>query len=64
MAIAIHKLKLGESRKLTGEWLVNTMPGPCSAPNGDKSVVIDPEKREKLRKAGKLNTGKTAKKNK
>ena len=40
------------------------MPGPCSAPNGDRSIVIDPKKREELRKAGKLNTGKTAKKNK
>lgn len=40
------------------------MPGPMSAPNGDRSIVIDPKKREELRKAGKLNTGKTAKKNK
>ncbi len=37
------------------------MPGPMSAPNGDRSVVTDGEKREKLRAKGALRTGKTAK---
>jgi len=35
-----------------------------SATNGDKSLVTDAKKREQLRTGGKLNTGKTAKKNK
>ena len=37
------------------------MPGPMSAPNGDRSVVTDGEKWEKLRAKGQLRTGKTAK---
>lgn len=40
------------------------MPGPMSAPNGDKTLVTDPKKRELLRSQGKLRTGKTEKKNK
>lgn len=40
------------------------MPGPNSAPNGDRSLVHDRKKREELQKQGKLFTGKTAKKNK
>lgn len=40
------------------------MPGPMSAPNGDKTLVTDPKKRELLRTQGKLYTGKTVKKNK
>lgn len=39
------------------------MPGPMSAPNGDKTLVTEAKKRELLRSQGKLNTGKTAKKN-
>jgi hypothetical protein len=35
------------------------MPGPVSAPNGDKSLVTDIEKRNKLASKGKLRTGKT-----
>jgi len=38
------------------------MPGPMSAPNGDKTLVTDAKKRKLLRSQGKLNTGKTAKK--
>lgn len=37
------------------------MPGPMSAPNGDKTLVTDPKKRELLRSQGKINTGKTDK---
>lgn len=37
------------------------MPGPMSAPNGDRTLVTDPKKREKLRAKGALRTGKTAK---
>ncbi|HEY6018373.1 MAG TPA: hypothetical protein VIY48_00275 [Candidatus Paceibacterota bacterium] len=40
------------------------MPGPMSAPNGDKTIVVDPKKRETLRTQGKLYTGKTEKKRK
>lgn len=40
------------------------MPGPMSAPNGDRKLVNDSKHREVLRGQGKLNTGKTAKKNK
>lgn len=40
------------------------MPGPMSAPNGDKTLVTDAKKRELLRSQGKLHTGKTDKKNK
>jgi hypothetical protein len=39
------------------------MPGPMSAPNGDKTLVTDHKKRDKLRESGKLHTGKTDKKN-
>jgi hypothetical protein len=35
-----------------------------SAPNGDKTLVIDPKKRESLRSQGQLRTGKTEKKQK
>lgn len=38
------------------------MPGPMSAPNGDKTLVTGPKVREKLRIAGKLRTGKTEQK--
>jgi hypothetical protein len=37
-----------------------TMPGPNSAPNGDKTLTTDPAKRRALAAAGKLRTGKTA----
>ena len=37
------------------------MPGPMSAPNGDKTL-LDPKKREALRAKGALRTGKTDKK--
>lgn len=40
------------------------MPGPMSAPNGDRKLTTDAKYREVLRNSGKLNTGKTAKKNK
>jgi hypothetical protein len=40
------------------------MPGPMSAPNGDKSLVVDHKKRDLLLSQGKLNTGKTDKKHK
>ena len=40
------------------------MPGPMSAPNGDKTLVTDHKKRDLLRSQGKLNTGKTDKKHK
>lgn len=40
------------------------MPGPMSAPNGDRTLVTDGKKREKLRDQGKLRTGKTAKQRK
>lgn len=40
------------------------MPGPLSAPNKDKSLVTDVQKRETLRLQGKLYTGKTARKSK
>ncbi len=40
------------------------MPGPMSAPNGNKILVVDSKKRELLRTQGKLHTGKTVKKNK
>ena len=40
------------------------MPGPMSAPNGDKTLVTNTNgKRELLRSQGKLYTGKTEKKN-
>lgn len=39
------------------------MPGPCSAPNGDKKLVADIEFRRTLAAQGKLFTGKTKKKN-
>lgn len=39
-------------------------PGPNSAPNGDRSIVVDAKKRELLRQQGKLFTGKTEVKNK
>lgn len=39
------------------------MPGPCSAPNGDKKLVADMEYRRTLAAQGKLTTGKTSKKN-
>lgn len=37
------------------------MPGPNSAPNGDKSLIVDKynKKRNELAKKGKLRTGKT-----
>lgn len=35
------------------------MPGPVSSPNGDRSLVIDINKRNELAKKGKLRTGKT-----
>lgn len=35
------------------------MPGPNSAPNGDRSLVVDARKREQLRRRGILRTGKT-----
>lgn len=35
------------------------MPGPMSAPNGDRSL-LDPAVRKALRQAGTLRTGKTA----
>lgn len=38
------------------------MPGPMSAPNGDKSLVTDHKKRDSLLDQGKLKTGKTDKK--
>lgn len=38
--------------------------GPLSAPNGDKKLVVDAKHREALRSSGKLQTGKTQKKNK
>ncbi|HEY6021455.1 MAG TPA: hypothetical protein VIY48_16580 [Candidatus Paceibacterota bacterium] len=37
------------------------MPGPMSAPNGDKTLVVDHKKRELLLSQGKLYTGKTEK---
>ena len=37
------------------------MPGPMSAPNGDRTLVTDAKKRDTLRDKGKLRTGKTAK---
>lgn len=40
------------------------MPGPMSAPNGDKALVTDAKRRESLRSSGKLRTGKTEKKRK
>lgn len=36
------------------------MPGPNSAPNGDRSLVDDPAKRREQAAAGVLRTGKTA----
>lgn len=38
------------------------MPGPNSAPNGDRSLVTDAEKRRELQSKNKLRTGKTEKK--
>ncbi len=35
------------------------MPGPMSAPNGDKKLVTNAKLRETLRAKGKLKTGKT-----
>lgn len=40
------------------------MPGPMSAPNGDKTLVTDVKKRDLLRDKGQLRTGKTEKKSK
>lgn len=38
------------------------MPGPMSAPNGDRQMTRDAETRRTLHAKGKLRTGKTAKK--
>lgn len=38
------------------------MPGPNSAPNGDKKLVTDAKLRESLRIKGVLRTGKTERK--
>jgi hypothetical protein len=39
------------------------MPGPVSAPNGDKSLVVDIVKRNDLAAKNKLVTGKTGRSN-
>jgi hypothetical protein len=36
------------------------MPGPMSAPNGDRRLVTDVERRRELAKKNQLQTGKTA----